>query len=180
MKPAAVRVALACALAGLGAASSAGAATVTEVAQSYTVGTSGATATNGFSVATPGNLDISLTDLLWPQALANLSFELTNSQGKVLGTISGAGTLDVALAASGTYFALSYGQASATGPLPYGSYGVSVQYTPTVVPLPASAVLLASAMGLVAALHRRRPAGASARRTARGQSRGGTVAAISV
>ncbi|GEM_PF-5738117 len=151
------------------------AATVTEVAQSYTVGTTGATASNMFSVSAAGNLDISLTDLLWPKALSSLSFELTNAQGKVLGTLSGAGTLDVALTSGGTYFALTYGQASPAGPaspLPYGTYGIALQFTPTVVPLPSAALLLASSLALFAAVRLHSPR--------RRDSRSLTAAAINV
>ena len=133
------------------------ASTITEISASYTVGTAGATEIESFTVAGPGTAEVTLTDLLWPQALASLSFELTNAAGQVVGTLSGAGSATFDLAAGGTYFALSYGQAS-SGPsaaCPFGTYGVSIAYTPpTPVPLPAGLVLLASGLGLLLVLGR--------------------------
>jgi S1-C subfamily serine protease len=126
------------------------AASVQELNASYTVGTQGSVAINQFAVSGPGTVSVSLAELAWPEMnLADLSFELKSSNNQVIGMMTAAGTESFSLTSGGMFYALSYGQANPVSggfPLPYGSYGVTVNYVPAGSPvaLPASLWLLLS------------------------------------
>jgi len=136
----------------------AGASTVPidEIAKSYTVGTSGQSAQDSFTVSGPGILDVSLTDLHWLRPATDLSFQLSDSAGDVIGSMSGAGTATFSLTAGGTYFALTYGRAdssAAQSVLPFASYGIAIEYVaPAAVPLPGALGLLMSGLALLGAM----------------------------
>jgi hypothetical protein len=135
------------------------AASITEVNTSYTVGTAGLVAIDPFTVSGVGAATVTLTDLLWPQALASLSFKLTDPAGDSLGTLTGAGSQTFNLPGAGTYFALAFGQAQpaqSAASLAFGSFGLQVNFLPmSPVALPSAALLLVSGLGLLAANSRR-------------------------
>jgi hypothetical protein len=129
------------------------AASVTEVNTSYTVGVQGHLYIDSFSVAGPGTVTVTLSELKWPtDNLANVSFELTSGSNQVVGLLSGSNTQTFSLSTAGTYYALSYGQAlPASGSLlPFATYGINISYAPSTVPspvpLPPSAALLVSGL----------------------------------
>ena len=128
------------------------------VSTTYTVSTQGAVNVNGFSVSGPGTVTLTLTDLHWPTALAQMSYLVATTTGTVLGLGSGFGTETFQVSGPATLYAVTYGQAA---PLPglafgYGSYGVSASFQAQAVPLPPSAVLLASAAAFLWVRSRRR------------------------
>ena len=51
------------------------AGSVTLVDQSYTVGAPGAVSVNALQIASPTTLNVTLSSIPWPQALASISFE---------------------------------------------------------------------------------------------------------
>jgi hypothetical protein len=94
----------------------------------------------------PGTLTITLSNVAWPETLANLNLVLGTASG-MMGTEMGAGTETFHIGSSGTVFAQWF--ATAQGPL---SLGLSSAATG---PLPASLGLLASALAVL--VWRRRP-----------------------
>ena len=97
-----------------------------------------------FDIGGPGTVEITLTDLEWPAALADLSFIVTSATRRELDP-SGAGSFSFETTGAGRFFAHVY--AVPTGALNVGSAYLSVGFVP--VPLPAAAWLfLAGAVGL--------------------------------
>jgi hypothetical protein len=129
-------------------------ADVTSLYQGTTIFTTLSFARIELPVAQSGTFQISLTDLLFPQANSTLSFALVDGDS-VLGVIDGSGSLQYSLVTSGPKTLFGYTYAVATPGVNAGAYSLNVDYAP--VPLPAAAWLLLSGLGLV---------GYSARRTA--------------
>ena len=102
------------------------------------------TLTDTFSVSGPGTLTVTLTDMVWPVALASLDMTVGTAQG-LLGPEVGVGTNSFQVNGGGQVIAQWFG--TAQGPLDAGVYGLKIEFTP--VPLPASIVLLLSALGLL-------------------------------
>jgi hypothetical protein len=102
----------------------------------------------------PGTLTITLSNVAWPEQLANLNLLLGTASG-MMGTEMGAGTETFHIATGGRVFAQWF--ATAQGPLSLGLYSLDVRFQPSAatVPLPASLGLLASALAVL--IWRRRP-----------------------
>jgi hypothetical protein len=110
---------------------------------------------DSFSITAPGTLTITLSDMQWPDPLANLNLTLSTPKG-MLGPTMGAGTetFDVT---SGNVYAQWFG--TAQGALEAGAYGLKISYAAaTPVPLPTSAALLLSGLALLIWQRRARPA----------------------
>lgn len=107
-----------------------------------------------FNITGPGTLTVTMSNIAWPQPLANLDVMLGTSSG-LLGPEMGVGS-ETFNVNSGVIFAQWFG--TAQGPLQLGVYSLQVlfQPSPTAVPLPASFVVLASGLLLLAWLRRRR------------------------
>jgi hypothetical protein len=127
--------------------------------------------TVSIDVPSAGVLEVTLTDLAWPDRLASLSFSLSQGAGlltpapgsPMLFTITGAEALFGHITAVG-------GSLGIPGLPDFGLYSLDVSFTPAqAVPLPASVELLAAGLlGLLAAAlagHRRAATGWSARAT---------------
>jgi hypothetical protein len=92
-----------------------------------------------------GTVTMSVSDLMWPQALQSLSFSITNNQG-VLKSLTGPGSLSYLVTGPMTLFADVYAQPNAADGA--GLYHINVSFiaaTPA-VPLPAAGWLLLSGM----------------------------------
>ncbi len=100
---------------------------------------------DSFELATAGTLTVTLSNIAWPQELANLSLVLSSPSG-VLGPTMGAGTATFDVPA-GDIFAQWFG--TAQGPLNAGVYCIKIEFQPTAVPLPTSIALLLSGLGLL-------------------------------
>ncbi len=104
-----------------------------------------------FDVSGPGTLDVSLTDLDWPANLKDLSFTATSSSS-VIGQIIGPGQASFDITGGGTLYAYVTGEASnpVNGPAyGLGLFDLSISFTPSAVPLPASlGLLLAALLGM--------------------------------
>lgn len=94
-----------------------------------------------------GTLQVTLTDLQWPERLTTLSFALSDAT-TVLGRMAAPGMQNFTVGGAANLFAHVYG--TAAGPLDLGLYSLRVQFTP--VPLPSAAVLLLAGIGLFGAL----------------------------
>ncbi len=66
--------------------------------------------TQTFNVTTPGMLDVTVTDVPWLDAVADLSFFVSSPKGTVGSTMSGSGTESIHIA-PGTYTASWFGNA---------------------------------------------------------------------
>jgi len=97
-------------------------------------------ATYSFTAPTSGTITAQLTNLPYPERLSSLSFMATTASD-VLSSWS-ADTSETASfqVGPGTYFA--HILATATGPLNLGLYSLTLSFTPSAVPLPASDWLL--------------------------------------
>lgn len=158
-----------------GIATPALATTIELVTNSYTVTTQGALSSNTLQITGPGTLTVTMTDLDWPTPLApnTESFSLNNSAGTTVGSFANGGTETFDITQAGTFYALAYAQAQALPGLSvgYGTYGLQIGFTPSVV-LPPSAALLASALLMIGGTAwRRRRADAAA-------TSGGTAAPV--
>jgi hypothetical protein len=124
---------------------------------SYTANLSGAVSVNRLDVDGPGTLTVTLTDIPWPQSLANVDLLLTSGTGTVLGRSNGFGTETYTIAGAGTLYAFCFGQAAPFKGLDFGfgTYGLRIDFqeNPAAVPLPPGGLLLAAgilALALVA------------------------------
>jgi hypothetical protein len=104
-----------------------------------------------FNVSGPGTLNVNLTDMVWPASLNDLSFTAATSSS-VIGQINGPGQASFDITGGGTIYAFVTGEATnpTTGPAyGLGLFNLNIDFTPSVVPLPASlGLLLLSLMGL--------------------------------
>jgi hypothetical protein len=111
-----------------------------------------------FTLSGPGTLNVSLKELSWPtSSLTDLSFSANSATG-VLGNFDGAGMASYAIAGAGTFYAYVTGEATnPVGSPAYGAgvYTLKIDFTPSVVPLPASLGLLLAALLGFAVLQRR-------------------------
>jgi hypothetical protein len=108
-----------------------------------------------FNVSGPGTLTVTLTNVPWPEQLANLNLVVGTANG-LLGPEMGAGTetFDVT---GGRVFVQWFG--TAQGPLDAGVYSMDIVFNPSgimPVPLPASVALLASGLILLGWQRRQR------------------------
>ena len=134
------------------------AGSVTLVDQSYTVGAPGAVSVNTLQISAPTTLDVTLSSIPWPQALASVNFELTTGTGQVIGTMSGFGTDVIVLPSAGTFYALAFAvpQPATASALGFGSYGLKIDAaTVAAVSLPSTLALLCGALLLIGMLARR-------------------------
>jgi hypothetical protein len=100
------------------------------------------------NISGPGTLTITLSNVAWPDSLASLDMVVGTASG-LMGTEMGAGT-ETFNVTGGQMFAQWFGKAQ--GPLNLGVYSLDVVFQPsgeTVVPLPASIVLLVSGLALL-------------------------------
>lgn len=105
------------------------------------------------SVTAPGTIQITLTDLDWPQRLAALSFAATTST-QVLARSNTPGVLSFFMASAGNFSAEVFGTTS--GSLAMGLFGMRIDYAP--VPLPAGVwLLLSGLMALCGCFRQRAP-----------------------
>jgi hypothetical protein len=107
-----------------------------------------------FDLTTPGTLEVTLTNVAWPEQLASLNMLLGSANG-AMGPEMGAGTASFKVKA-GDVFAQWFG--TAQGPLDAGVYSMKIDFIPagqTVVPLPTSLALFVSGLGLLAWYRRR-------------------------
>jgi hypothetical protein len=112
-----------------------------------------------FSVATPGTLTVTLTDVPWLDTLSGLNCFISTASG-VLGSAMGEGTESMDITA-GTVYAHWFG--SAQGAYNLGVMGVKIEFEPSAsaVPLPTSFILLLSGLGLLFGWQNRRPSSAT-------------------
>lgn len=107
-----------------------------------------------FNITGPGTLTVTMSNIAWPESLASLNVVLGTSSG-LMGAEMGVGS-ETFNVNSGVVFAQWFG--TAQGPLDIGVYSMKIVFQPngTVVPLPASILLLASGLLYVAVWQRRR------------------------
>ena len=100
-------------------------------------------------IAAPGNYIARLTDFAFPSAFDELALTIVTSSAS-FGSVTGAGEFGFTVTDPGQYFAVVFGVAGGIGEL--GLFGLEIVQ---VVPLPAPALLLASAVSMLM-LQRRR------------------------
>jgi len=103
--------------------------------------------TQSFDITAAGTLTVTLSDVPWLDAVSNLGLFVTSANGVLAPTI-GAGTETIQVQ-PGMVYAHWYGQAS--GPYGLGVYGLKVDFSPGVapVPLPNSLIMILSGLGLL-------------------------------
>ena len=109
-----------------------------------------------FDITTPGTLTLTLTDIPWLDVVSDITTSVTTAGG-VVGTSIGAGSESFSVG-SGTLF--THWFADASGPSGLGVIGIEVVFqaaNATPVPLPASALLLLSGLGVLFGWQRRAP-----------------------
>jgi hypothetical protein len=100
-----------------------------------------------FSVSGAGTVTVILSDLGWPDKLANLTFAATTPSA-VLANMTGTGEISFQVSGAGIYNAV-VGAVASPGFLDLGWYSMTIDFAPA-VPLPASGLLLGSALGALA------------------------------
>jgi hypothetical protein len=111
--------------------------------------------TDSFTLATPGTLTFTLTNIPWLDQVTDLTGFLSTSSG-VVGTSIGAGSESLSVG-PGTYSAHWFGDAQGTYNL--GVVGMSIAFQPsnvTPVSLPTSLVLMLSGLGVLFGWQRRK------------------------
>jgi hypothetical protein len=139
------------ALAVLAIAVGASARADTIVNRNVMVGTPSVPMIETLSLTSAGALTVTVTDLLWPQALQSLSFAITNNQG-VLESMSGAGQLTYNATGPMTLFANVFAVSNSLAGS--GGYHINVSFSPSVVPLPGALWLLLSGIFGMASLNK--------------------------
>ena len=109
-------------------------------------------ASDSFQISSPGSYQVTLTDFEFPAEFEELDLAITSS-GQSYGTFSGPGVYSFDVTSPGWYWANIAGNAG--GSLDLGLYGIQIQSLAT--PLPASLLLLASALVVMIPVNRRRP-----------------------
>ncbi|MEZ5500746.1 MAG: hypothetical protein R3E77_15135 [Steroidobacteraceae bacterium] len=107
----------------------------------------------GFDVPAAGTVTVALTEMSWPDRLAELSFAATTAT-TTLGQLAQAGTTSIAVSGPMALFAIVHSVAQ--GALNAGLYSLRITFTPagiTPVPLPPALglLILAASMLLLAA-----------------------------
>lgn len=123
------------------------------------------TTTTTFVATGAGTVTAQLRDLSWPERLASLSFAITNSTTVLARSALSSGTSDFstlsfAVSGPGTYTAIVSGAVSPANVLQLGSYSLQIELAPSAVPIPATGLLLATALASLLLIHlwRGRPA----------------------
>jgi hypothetical protein len=109
---------------------------------------------DSFTVASDGSYRVTLTDFSFPSEFDQLSLSITTYKSEI-NFIEGAGWFDFEASSGITYYANVYGVAG--GPLDLGLYGVGVEALSAPVshvPLPASLLLMSSALVVLGAFGR--------------------------
>jgi hypothetical protein len=132
------------------------------------------TTTTTFTTSGAGTVTVQLTDLSWPERLASLSFAVVNSTTvlarSVLGlgtsglgasslSTSGISTLSFDVSGPGTYTAIVSGAVAPSNALQLGAYSLQCDLTPSAVAIPASGILLSTALVALMLLRLRRVRG---------------------
>ncbi len=107
-----------------------------------------------FDITAPGVLTVSLSNIPWLDAIADLSCFLSTPSGMLQGSLMGAGTEQFSVQ-PGMLYAHWYGDAD--GNYGIGVYGLEVQFQAggTPVPLPTALILLLSGLGMLWGWQRR-------------------------
>jgi hypothetical protein len=106
---------------------------------------------DSFTLSGPGTLTLTLSNIAWPEPLANLDMLVSTPQG-LLGPEVGPETESLKITQASQIYVQWFG--TAQGPLNVGVYGLKINWAPTAVPLPSSVLLLLS--GLVMLVWSRR------------------------
>jgi hypothetical protein len=106
---------------------------------------------DSFALSGPGTLTLTLSNIAWPEPLANLEMLVSTPQG-LLGPEVGPETESFKITQASQIYVQWFG--TAQGPLNVGVYGLKINWAPTAVPLPSSVLLLLS--GLVMLVWSRR------------------------
>ena len=103
------------------------------------------------NIGDAGKVTVTVSEMAWPQKLANLSFAITDAHG-VLDKLTSAGTLEFETAGPMTLFVCVYAMPSAT--VAFGAFHLSISHmaVPPAVPLPGAGWLLLSGICGLAAL----------------------------
>ena len=99
--------------------------------------------TFSFEAPSPGTVTVELSNLAWPEPLSALSFSATTATNVLeswSAPAAGGAQVESFHVGSGTYFA--HVMATATGSLDLGLYSLMLTFTPSAVPLSASAWML--------------------------------------
>jgi len=105
-------------------------------------------ASQALDLTTSGTLTITVTNIPWLDVVADLTSFVSTATGVVGNKMYAAGSESINVG-PGTYYANWFGDAQGT--FNEGVVGVKIQFQPagSVVPLPASLILLLSSMGLL-------------------------------
>ena len=132
---------------GLALAPRAHADTVSPLVQSSVLVAGSQSSVYSFNVSGPGTFTVHLENISWPERLAHLDCSIYSSGG-FLQALSGSADWQFVTTGAGSFYANIL--AGAGGRLNLGLYSIKVTFesAAALVPLPAAAWLLASALGL--------------------------------
>ena len=99
-----------------------------------------------FTITQSGSYLVTLSDFQFPKKFSDLELSITESKAPIIGTIVGSGTFTFSATAGATYWANIFGVAAS--PLDIGLYGIRIEQMNNVsaVPVPASILMLGSAL----------------------------------
>ncbi|MBV8145656.1 MAG: hypothetical protein JO184_11665 [Gammaproteobacteria bacterium] len=103
-----------------------------------------------FTVTSPDNVTVQLSNIPWPQSLSSLSFVLSSANTVISSWSTDTSTVESFELDPGTYFA--HVSATATGDIDLGLYSLSIGNQPAPVPLPPAAALLLTGVLLLLTL----------------------------